>query len=58
MGTGANKLSVNVMLDEVHVPIEVNAASVHTGSETSKVGGGSMPSCPVTPEVHQNELVR
>ena len=56
MGTGANKLSLNVTLDEV--PIEVNAAPVHTWSETRKVGGGSMPSCPVTPEVHQNELVK
>ena len=56
MGTGANTLSVNVMLDEV--PIEVNAVPVHTRSETSEVGKGSLPSCPVIPEVHQNELVK
>ena len=56
MGTGANKLLVNVMLDEV--PIEVNAAPVHTGSEISEVGKSSIPSCPVMPEVHQNELVK
>ena len=52
MDTGANKLSANVTLDEVNVTL------VHTGSETSEVGGGSMPSCPVTPDIHQNELVK
>ena len=49
-------MSVNVTLDEV--PTEVNATPVHTGSETSEVSGGSMPSCLVTTEVHQNELVK
>ena len=49
-------MSAAVTLGDVLV--RVNVAPVHTGSETSEAGGGSIFSCPVTPEVHQNEMIK